>query len=529
MGDAASVGRRGDGGEIGVFHFAPVVGYGWGASFKSEYSVSGLSFSFQHETPASSLPATPVAQPAPLTVPMPAGEIFVVAHEYLEAGRLDAAERMIGHVLAVLPNQPEALHTKGLIAFRRNRIAEAAVLMERSIAVAGGGGGSGGKSVHFRNISEVYRLLTRLDEAVVAARRAVSLDPADPLGPFNLAMVLFDRMEIDACIAAARHAIDLRGNLPQAHMKLGQALLLKGDMGPGWDEYEWRYQIPGAQPLMPKTERPQWDGRALGVGERVLLVGDQGFGDVVMFARYIPWVLQRCAEVAIACSGEMEPTLARMFPGVQLVTRWDVVPPFVFYCPFSGLPRLKGTRIDSIPAATSYLRADPGRVKLWRDRLDTLVPAGLKRIAIAWAGRPTHNNDHHRTITLETLAPLFEVAGIALISVQKGPAVAQIAGYKGRAPLIDLDAEIKDFEDTIAVLECVDLLISVDTSVVHFAGALGRPAWMMVPFAPDWRWLMGREDSPWYPSVRMFRHPQPKRWDLVVPRVAEALRGFVSG
>jgi hypothetical protein len=450
-------------------------------------------------------------------------EVFTIAHEYLDAGRLDAAERMIGHVLSVLPNHPDALQTKGLILFRRNRIAEAAALMERSIAEGGG------KASYYRNLSEVYRLQCRLDEALALARRAVSLDPADPLGPFNLAMVLFDRMEVDACIAAAKHALDLRGNLPQAHMKLGQALLLKGEMAQGWEEYEWRYQIPGAQPLMPKTERPQWDGRPLGAGERLLLVGDQGFGDVVMFARYVPWARARCAEVTVACSGEMEPVLARLFPGLELVTRWDRVPPFACYCPFSGLPRLMGTRLESIPSAPSYLAAERERAKLWRARLDELVPAGMKRIAIAWAGRPTHNNDHNRSITLDTLAPLFEVEGAAFVSVQKGPAAAQVAGYKGRAPLIDLDSRIADFEDTIAVLDAVDLLVSVDTSVVHFAGALGRPAWVMIPYAPDWRWLIGRDDSPWYPSLRLFRHPAPRRWDLLVPRVAGALRAFVGG
>jgi hypothetical protein len=396
--------------------------------------------------------------------------------------------------------------------------------MERSIAAGGGG-----KATHFRNLSEVYRLQGRLDEAVVAARRAVSLDPADPLGPFNLAMVLFDRMEIDACIGAARHALDLRPNLPQGHMKLGQALLVKGEMEQGWEHYEWRYQIPGAQPLMPKSHQPQWDGRALGADERLLLVGDQGFGDVVMFARYIPWVLERCKDVEIACSAEMEPTLRRMFPNVPVTTRWDKIGRFVCYCPFSGLPRLHGTRLDTIPAATAYLTPDAERARLWRERLDTLVAPGLKRVAIAWAGRPTHNNDHNRTITLDTLAPLFEVPGVAFLSVQKGPATAQMAACKGRAPLLNLDAQIQDFEDTIAILDAADLLISVDTSVVHFAGALGKPAWAMIPFAPDWRWLTQREDTPWYPSVRLFRHPAPKRWDLVLPRVAEELSRFVTG
>jgi hypothetical protein len=465
----------------------------------------------------------PVAAPQPLTVPVPAAEVFVVAHEYVEAGRLDAADRMIGHVLAVLPNQPEALHTKGLILFRRGKVAEASALMERSIAVGGGG-----KATHYRNLSEVYRMQCRLDEAVAAARRAITLDPADPLGPFNLAMILFDRMEVDACIAAARHALDLRPNLPQAHMKLGQALLLNGDFAAGWEHYEWRYQIPGAQPLMPKTDRPQWDGRELGQGERLLLVGDQGFGDVVMFSRYLPWARGRAKEITIACSGEMQPTLARMFPGLHLVTRWDQIPPFACYCPFSGLPRLHGTRLDSIPAGPAYLAPDPERLALWQARLDARVPAGMKRVAIAWAGRPTHNNDINRTIRLDQMAPLFEVPGVAFLSVQKGPATAQMAEYKGAAPLVNLDADISDFEDTIAILSLVDLLVSVDTSVVHFAGALGRPAWVMVPFAPDWRWLARRTDSPWYPSIRLFRHPQPRRWDLVMPAVADELRRFAA-
>ena len=467
-------------------------------------------------------PAPPPARPGPLTVPVPAGEIFTIAHEYLEAGRIDAAERMIGHVLAALPNQPEALHTKGLIHFRRNRIAEAADLMERSIALGSG------KATHYRNLSEVLRVQCRLDEAVAAGRRAITLDPADPLGPFNLAMVLFDRMEVDACIAAARHAIDLRPNLPQAHMKLGQALLMKGDFAAGWEHYEWRYQIPGAQPLMPKSEQPQWDGRILGPGQPLLLVGDQGFGDVIMFARYVDWARSRATEVILACSAEVEPTLARMFPGLRLVTRWDLIGPFACYCPFSGLPRLHGTRLDTIPSPGPYLAADPARAALWRDRLAARVSPGSKRVAIAWAGRPTHNNDANRTITLDTLAPLFDIAGMTLISVQKGPAAAQATGYRGRAPLLNLDPEIQDFEDTAAILENVDLLVSVDTSVVHFAGAMGRPVWSMIPFAPDWRWLAAREDSPWYASLRLFRHSAPRRWDLLVPRVAEALRGFVA-
>jgi hypothetical protein len=457
-----------------------------------------------------------------LSVPVPATEIFAVATEYLEAGRLDAAERMLGHILNVAPKQADALHLKGLITFRRGKIADAGALMERSIAEGGGQ-----KSAHHRNLSEVYRLQARLDEALAAARRAIALDPADPLGPFNLAMVHYDRLETDACVAAARHSLDLRPSLPQSHMKLAQVLLLRGEMEPGWDEYEWRYQIPGAQPLMPKTEKPQWDGSDLGDG-RLLLVADQGFGDVVMFMRYIPWVQSRIRNIVIACSAEMLPTIARHFPGVPLFNRWDQCPEYVAYCPFSGLPRRRKTRLESIPCEVPYLHPDPEKVRLWADRLNAQVPPGLRRIGIAWAGRPTHNNDINRSIKLEMLAPIADLEGIALVSLQKGKPVEEIAAYKGRAPLIDLDKQLETFEDTMAVIAQLDLLVSVDTAIGHFAGAMNRPAWIMIPHAPDWRWLLGRSDTPWYSSLRLFRHPAPRRWDLVIPAVAAELRRYLA-
>ena len=181
---------------------------------------------------------TPPRPAAAAAVPVPVGELYAIAQEYIEANRLDAAERMLGHILGPLPNHADALHARGLIAFRRGRPAEAVTLMERGIAAGGN------RSAHWRNLAKSYRLVGRLDEALAAGRRAVTLDPADPLGPFNLAMVLYDRMELPSCIAAARHCLDLRPGLPQGHMKMAQALLLSGQMVPGWEHYEWRYKFP---------------------------------------------------------------------------------------------------------------------------------------------------------------------------------------------------------------------------------------------------------------------------------------------
>ncbi len=457
-----------------------------------------------------------ITQQSLAKVPVPATELFTVATEYVEAGRLDAAERLLGHILTAYPSQTDSLHLMGLIAFRRGKVEQAAVAMERALATGPA------KGAHLRNIAEVYRLLGRLDEAVVAARRGAAMDPGDPLGPFNLAMVQYDRLEIDACIDSARRSLELRGNLPQSHMKLAQALLVRGDLAEGWDAYEWRYQIPGAPPLMPATDRKQWNGAPL-PNDRLLLIGDQGYGDVIMFGRYIGWVMQRCPHVTVACSPEMQGIAAQLAPGAHVAVRWDDCPPYAAFCPLSGLPRLAGTNLSNIPAPVPYLATEPERVAQWRERLDARLPPGLRRIALAWAGRPTHNNDRNRTMALSQLAAFAQVPGVAFVSLQKGSASAQAKDWPGPAPLLNLDSEITGFEDSAAILQNVEKLISVDTSMLHLAGALGRPAWAMLPYAPDWRWLLGREDTPWYPTVRLFRQSAPCDWASVIARITAAM------
>lgn len=460
--------------------------------------------------------------PAAPSVPVPIAELLGVIREYIDASRYDGAERLLGHIIAATPRHAEALHLKGFIAFKRNRGEEAAALMEQALAA----GAAAPRQLC--NLAEVYRMLGRLDDGLAAIRRAQALAPSDAVGHFNEAMLRYERLETDECVRAARRAIALKPDLPEAHMRLGQTLLLTGALPAGWEEYEWRYQIAGAQPLMPKTDKPQWDGKPLGEEERLLLVADQGFGDVIMFARFLPWALARCRSIVVATSVEMRPLLERHFPGPVYFSRWDDCPPFAAFCPFSGLPRLAGTRLDSIPADIPYVRPLPERVAKWRARLAELVPAGTRRVAIAWAGRPTHNNDRNRSLPLDMLAPFGAVDGVTLLAVQKGPAVAQAAAWKGRAPLVVLDPEIADFDDTAGILENIDLLVCVDTSLGHLAGAMGRPAWVMLPYAPDWRWLMARSDSPWYPSLRLFRQPAPRAWAPLIAGVAEALAGFAS-
>jgi hypothetical protein len=454
--------------------------------------------------------------PASGTVTLPIGEVLRIANEYERGGRLDDAKRLLDHILAAAPEQGDALHLAGIVAFRHGDIAKALDLMERSLRHGID------TPLYLRNICEVYRAMGRLDEALDAARRATVLAPADPLCLHNQAVIHYHRLELDAALDCAGRALRIDPSLPGAHFVRAEALLLRGEWATGWEEYEWRFRIGGAAPLMPPTRKPQWDGGIL-PDQTLLLIADQGFGDVIQFARYIPWAAKRCRDIAIASSVEVRPLLQQIAPAARQFVRWEDAPDYAAYCPLSGLPRLAGTRIDSVPVPIPYLRADPGRTAQWAERLDGLIPRGLRRVGVIWAGRPTHNNDRNRSALLADFRPLASVSGVALLALQKGPKTDQAGAYYGRAPLINIGAEIEDYDDTMAILENLDLLVTVDTSVAHLAGAMGRPVWIMLPRAPDWRWLLDRADTPWYPTLRLFRQTTVRRWDDVAQAIAAGL------
>jgi hypothetical protein len=459
---------------------------------------------------------------AEVMVPVPMSELFAIAARQEHHGNLAEADRLLNHILGVAPNQPDALHMSGIVAFRLGRPDEAVAKIEQAIAYGVD------IALYLRNICEVYRTLNRLDEAVAAAQRAVALAPSDPLCLHNLAVIHYERVEIEASLDCAERALLMAPDMAGPHFARAEALLIKGDWAPGWEEYEWRFRIGGASKLMPPTDRPQWDGAPFADGT-LLLVADQGFGDVIQFSRYIPWVLERCPDVAIASSAEMIPVLRQLLPAERIFIRWEDCPPYKAFAALSGLPRLHGTRVDHVPNAMPYLRPDPVRVASWTERLRRLAPNAPTRVGIVWAGRPTHNNDRRRSAKLADFAPLAALPGVALVSLQKGPSADQAGRYFGRAPLINIGAEVRDYDDTMALLECLDLVVTVDTSVGHLAAAMGKPAWILLATSPDWRWLLRREDSPWYPTVRLFRQSVARQWSDVFVRVAGALReSFLS-
>lgn len=303
-----------------------------------------------------------------------------------------------------------------------------------------------------------------------------------------------------------------------ARFDLAETLLLQGDFARGWSEYRWRYSLSHTAAMDRKVQRPRWDGSRM-AGQTLLIHDEQGYGDTLQFIRLIDAARARSgARIVLEVHPELLP-FARRLVGADAFPRGQVPPHFDQHCELMSLPMAIGLRLTDLPGQIGYLSADAQRVEKWRRRL-----AGLPRpwVALAWAGRPTHSNDANRSLALADLAPLA-VPGITYLAIQKGPAAAQAAQAPAGMNLVPLDAEIADFEDTAAILSLADLLVSVDSSPVHLAGGLNRPAWVLLPFLPDWRWLLHRSDSPWYPSLRLFRQSAPGDWRAALRDAGQAL------
>ncbi|SOF00710.1 hypothetical protein SAMN05446635_8775 [Burkholderia sp. OK233] len=342
-------------------------------------------------------------------------------------------------------------------------------------------------------------------------------------GPLVLWHLLVDAIRPQGYIAETRAIQEMLvaatpGDLT-ARFNLAETLLLHGEFERGWREYHHRYGMPHTTMIERKVQRPRWDGRPM-PGKTLLIHDEQGYGDTFQFMRMVPWARERSgARVILEINAESLSLAQRGLGAHDVIARGTLPPAFDVHCELMSLPMVMGLKLTDLPGPTPYLSADPQHLGKWRQRL-----AGLPRplVALVWAGRPTHVNDANRSLTLAQLAPLAR-ADVTFLSIQKGPAAAQAVDLPPGMSLVSLSDEIHDFEDTAVILTIADLLISVDSSPVHLAGALGRPVWVMLPFVPDWRWLLERTDTPWYPGTRLFRQPSRGDWDGVMAALAAEL------
>ncbi len=376
--------------------------------------------------------------------------------------------------------------------------------------------------------SLAYALNTndRFSDALNVARQGLALDPHHPLLHHNAARAL----SIQGHLAESRpHSMEAARRLPDnPHLQfhLAGVQLGLGEFEEGWKRYKWFYALPDKAEERIRPAFPEWNGERV-AGCRFLLVGEQGRGDEIQFLRFAEWLYWRGATVDVLVSRPIA-ALAASMKSVRTVFTTLPSGPYEYWCPMLRIPDHMKLDLSMLPIAMPYLTAAPEKAQRWQTHLDTIsrgtTQAGNKRIGIVWAGSPHHVLDRFRSVRLDALKPLFSLAATTWYSLQKGDRENESGYLKDEYDLHTLGPAIDDFADTLAILHSLDLLITVDTSVAHLAGAAGLPVWVLVPAYSEWRWLTGRTDSPWYPSMRLFRQREPGKWEPVIEEVRHALR-----
>jgi tetratricopeptide (TPR) repeat protein len=383
------------------------------------------------------------------------------------------------------------------------------------------------------NRGNTLHLLKRFEQALASYQSALALRPDHAEAIANRGATLHDLKRHDEALESYDRALALRPDFADAHYNEAICRLLLGDFDRGWKKHEWRWQTAQLKNAKRNFAQPLWLGSEEIRGRTILLHAEQGLGDTIQFCRYVPLVAGRGARVILEVQKPLRALLTTLAGSAQIVTRGDPLPPFDLHCPLLSLPLAMATPLDIIPSATPYLAAPEAERRAWRERLG---PHDKPRIGLVWAGNPrkelpgANRIDNERSIAFDRLAPLFQIAACAFYSLQKGDdAVRQLRVSSWRHAVLDWTDDLQDFSDTAALLENLDLIISVDTSVAHLAGALGKPFWLLNRYNSCWRWLADREDSPWYPSARQFRQDATREWAPVILRVAAALEDYARG
>jgi Flp pilus assembly protein TadD len=436
-----------------------------------------------------------------------------------DKGQLDEAITAFRQAIVLNPNLPEAHNNLGVALKDKGQLDEAMAACRRAIALRGN------YAEAHNNLGIALRGQGQLDEAIAAYRQAIALNPNFPEAHSNLGHALRENGQLEDAVVAIHQAIALRPDFAEAHYNLGSTLLLWGNFEPGWEEYEWRWKCKGFPSSPRNFTQGQWDGGPL-EGCTLLLHTEQGLGDAIQFIRYLPLVAQRGGKIIIECQADLQRLFRTTAERCQIVARGQPLPAFDFHCPLLSLPRVFGTNLANIPNIVPYLHADAEDAGRWQRRLAEHAP--LVKVGLAWAGSPAHEDDRNRSIKLARLAPLGQAPGVRFFSLQKGEAAVETKTPPPGLELVDWTEELKDFADTAALIANLDLVIAVDTAVAHLAGAMGKPVWVILQFMPDWRWLLDRDDSPWYPTMRLFRQPRRGDWDSVITRVVDALSLWIK-
>jgi tetratricopeptide (TPR) repeat protein len=540
----------------------------------------------QHPPPTQSRPVANRQTPAlpPLAVLM-----FAEAVERHRAGRLFEAEALYRAVVAIEPDHADAAYNLGIVTQTQGRLPDAisayrhAIARRPDFATAYTNLGAAlqdlgqlddAVATHRQaialspdsplaacNLGAALRAQGKFDEAAAAFRRALSLQPDYDAALANLGAVLLDQGETEAALTACRHAVAvnpqmviglcnlgatyktvnrldeaedayrralaLRPDFPEAHFCLAQILLLKGDLRSGWPEYEWRWKLAEyswLKALHGEFAQPRWAGEELR-GRTVLVYAEQGLGDTLQFVRFLPEIAARGGHPLLAVQPPLLKLIGASAAADVIALDQKPLPPFDLHLPLLSLPYVLGTSLDAIPSQVPYLHADSSLVERWRRRIGG---TGF-RVGIVWAGNPHQRGDRVRSPHLRAMLPLFAVPGVDFVALQLGAGRDDITAHPLPSSVLDLGPEIGDFADTAAIIASLDLVITSCTAPLHLAGALALPVWGVIPFAPHFFWLLDRADSPWYPTLRLYRQDRGgDDWSGVIGRIAGDLAAFAE-
>ncbi len=433
-------------------------------------------------------------------------------------GKGDEAIAAWRKAIEIEPDYPPALTHLGRALLAKDQAEEGLELLRKSVKA------NPHSSEAQNQLGCALRKVGELEAAAEAFRRAIQLDPCSCEAHSNLGIALYDLGELDQSLVHAEKAVELKSDYAEAHWNLSLTLLAMGAWERGWIEYEWRRYGQIKKGWFRSFQQPEWNGCPI-EGRTILLTAEQGFGDTLQFIRYAPLVAARGAKVIV----EAPPALCEILRGVkgvsQIVALGEPLPPFDLHTRLLTLPCIFGTRPTNVPAEVPYLHADPRREALWKPRMT----GGQFKIGIAWQGNTSFGNDRLRSIPLKNFELIARVEGVKLFSLQKNAGTEQLAQVADRFRVEQFNPPLDEggsgaFTDTAAVMNQLDLVITSDTSVAHLAGALGVRVWVALGVSSDWRWLRDRDDTPWYPTMRLFRQQRPGDWEGVFDRIAKALR-----
>jgi Flp pilus assembly protein TadD len=445
---------------------------------------------------------------------------FNLGNTLVEMNRRPEAVPAFRRALELRPDYVDALNNLGLALCEQGRSGEAAVLLRQATRL------KPGDAEALNNLGMALADQTRFEEAAAAYEQGLRLKPRYAEAHTNLGSTYKEQGRLEEAVACYDYALWLQPDSATAHWNRSLAYLAQGDYERGWAEYEWRWQRKRSRPR--PFAQPAWDGKPL-EGRTILLHMEQGLGDMIQFVRYAPLVKERGGRVVVECPETLRELFATVAGVDQVVVERSPLPPFDVQAPLMSLPYLLGTRLETVPAEAPYLSAPAELVERWRNRL---TQSSAFKVGILWQGNPLHKWDRHRSAPLRQFAPLSAIPGVELVSLQKGDAAAALRAPGGRFRVTELSqAQGPDgstFAETSAVMKNLDLVITVDTAVAHLAGALALPVWVGLSKIVDWRWLLDRPDTPWYPTMRLFRQETLGRWEPVFASMADELRTLVA-